>query len=111
MRLILVELNEINFDVVQYYIDSGVSLPSMKHIIDSEMIVTSAESEYKNLEPWIQWVSVYTGKTAEQHKIFRLGDIERYNEKSFFNTIENLKKSVGVVCSMNLKNTFLLNNG
>ena len=57
------------------------------------------------LEPWIQWVSIYTGKFAEQHKIFRLGDIKKYKGTFIFDIIEKLNKSVGVVCSMNLENT------
>ena len=108
MNLILVELNEINFDVVQYYIDSGISLPSMKYIIDSEMIVTSSESEYKNLEPWIQWVSVHTGKEYSEHNVFRLGDFVNSKEKQFFEQVENAGFTVGAISPMNAINN--LNN-
>ena len=38
-------------------------------------IKTRSEQEYELLEPWIQWVSIYTGKTAKEHGVFRLGDI------------------------------------
>ena len=51
MNLILVELNEINFDVVQYYIDKGISLPAMEYMIESGLVITRAESEYDYLEP------------------------------------------------------------
>ena len=42
------------------------------------MLITNSEEEYKLLEPWVQWVSVYTGKRPNDHKIFRLGDIKKY---------------------------------
>ena len=58
------------------------------------------------LEPWIQWVSIYTGKRANEHKIFRLGDIKKYSGDLIFNTIEKLNKSIGLVCSMNVANNF-----
>ena len=61
-RLILVELNEINFDVVKNYIQQNIALPGFKKIIDDGIQVTNAEKEYDNLEPWIQWPSVHFGK-------------------------------------------------
>ena len=63
-RLILVELNEINFDVVKNYIQQNIALPGFKKIIDDGIQVTNAEKEYDNLEPWIQWPSVHFGKIS-----------------------------------------------
>ena len=103
-KLLLIQLNEINFELIKKY-SKNINFNFFNKDFLKKISITDSEKNYELLEPWIQWVSVYTGKTAEQHKIFRLGDVEKYNGKSFFNTIENLKKSVGVVCSMNLKNT------
>ena len=38
-------------------------------------IETESEKKYENLEPWIQWVSFYSGKTYEEHKqmIIKIG--------------------------------------
>lgn len=105
MNLILVELNEINFDVIQYYIDNDISLPAMEKIIESGLVITKAESEYNNLEPWIQWVSVHTGKEYEEHKIFRLGDFVNSNEKQFFEQVEEAGFKVGAISPMNASNT------
>ena len=74
MKLILAELNEINFDAARFYLGNGVFLPGFKKLVDEGLVVTEAESEYKHLEPWIQWPSVHTGKTYDEHKVFRLGD-------------------------------------
>ena len=108
MNLILVELNEINFDVVQYYIDNGVSLPGMKHILESGLVITRAESEYDHLEPWIQWVSVHTGKEYSEHNIFRLGDFVNSKQKQFFEQVEEAGFKVGAISPMNATNK--LNN-
>lgn len=104
MKLILVELNEINFDVVKNYIKDGISIPSMEYIINSELLITESESEYKNLEPWIQWPSVHTGKTYDDHKIFRLGDFVNSKEEQFFEKVEQAGFKVGAVSPMNASN-------
>ena len=62
-KLIFIELNEINFDVINFYIEKGESLPNFKILIEQGIVSTKSESEYQNLEPWIQWPSVHTGKT------------------------------------------------
>ena len=103
-NLILVELNEINFDVVDSYIKKGVSLPALEYIINSGMLITQAELEYENLEPWIQWPSVHTGKEYKDHKVFRLGDFVNSKEEQFFEKIERAGFKVGAISPMNASN-------
>ena len=62
-KVILLELNEINFDAVSFYIKRGKCLPGFKKLIEQGIVETEAEPEYENLEPWVQWPSVHTGKT------------------------------------------------
>ncbi|MDB2448193.1 hypothetical protein N9W93_03520 [Gammaproteobacteria bacterium] len=107
-QLILIELNEINFDAVESYLLKGEQLPGFKHIIDKELLTTNSESEYDLLEPWIQWPSVHTGKTFDEHEVFRLGDIVNAHEEQFFEKIEKAGFSVGAVSPMNAANK--LNN-
>ena len=104
MRLILLQLNEINFDVVKKYIDSGYKLNNFKKILSENFISTSSENEYQNLEPWIQWVSVYTGMPFTEHKIFRLGDIVNHDYEQIFEKIEKAGFKVGAISPMNAKN-------
>lgn len=103
-KLILIELNEINFDVVQFYIDKGEILPGFKSIIQKGLINTIAESEYEHLEPWIQWPSVHTGKTFSDHKVFRLGDFINSTYEQFFEQVEKAGYSVGAISPMNASN-------
>ena len=103
-KLILIELNEINFDVVEYYLSKGAVLEGFQMLLDRGVIVTKSELEYDNLEPWIQWPSVHTGKTFEEHNIFRLGDFVNSPDEQFFEKIENMGFSVGAVSPMNASN-------
>jgi hypothetical protein len=105
MRLLLVELNEINFDVVKLYVDSGESLPGFELLFKNNLKTTSSEDIYENLEPWIQWPSVHTGKKYEEHGVFRLGDIVNFDHKQIFEKVEEAGFSVGAISPMNAKNS------
>ena len=87
-NLTLLELNEINFDYVQWYIENGYSLPGFEWLMQQNPIETFAEHKYEELEPWIQWPSVHTGKTFEEHQVFRLGDIVNTDHRQIFEEIE-----------------------
>lgn len=100
-KLILLSFNELNFDFIRYYLKNK-KYNNFSKIID-KISNTKSEKKYDLLEPWIQWVSIYTGKKAEQHKIFRLGDIVKSNEETIFDKIgENY--SVGAISPMNINN-------
>ena len=74
-KIILLGLNELNFEYIASYCKKGY-LPTFNRLInDYGYTQTTSESEYKLLEPWIQWVTVHTGQTYNEHKVFRLGDI------------------------------------
>ena len=103
-KLVLIQLNELNFDLVKQYFKSN-KLDNLKKI-NKNIIKTSSETEYDLLEPWIQWYSIYTGLRAKQHKVFRLGDVEKnnFNHNQIFEDVENKGFSVGCVAPMNAKN-------
>ena len=103
-NLIFLELNEINFDIVKSYINSGKSLSGFEKIINGKFITTTSENSYDLLEPWIQWASVHTGKTFLEHNLFRLGDVESSSQKQIFEHIESKGFSVGAVSPMNATN-------
>ena len=99
-KLLLIELNEINFDFLQNYIKK-YDLKQLRDIYDLKKLETRSETEYDKLEPWIQWVSVHTGKNYNEHKVFRLGDINKYRGSQIFETIEKMGYSVGAISPMN----------
>ena len=112
LKLLFIQLNEINFDLVDKYllVSKKNKFTNLKIIKNNyESFDTYAEDKYENLEPWIQWVSVNTGKVFNKHNIFRLGDIVNFpNEKQIFEKIENRGFTVGAISPMNTENR--LNN-
>jgi hypothetical protein len=104
-HLILIELNEINFDVVEKYVAADPArFPALKNLLSSPRIRTSSENQYEELEPWIQWASVHTGKTYAEHAIFRLGDIVGSGVPQIFEQLEQAGYTVGAVSAMNAEN-------
>jgi hypothetical protein len=67
-------------------------------------LITNAEQDYDNLEPWIQWPSVHTGKTFNEHQIFRLGDFVNSFDDQIFEKVEREGFSVGAISPMNASN-------
>ncbi len=104
-KTILLGLNELNFDFINYYVNNGL-LPNFKSIFKNNKIIrTRSEKEYNLLEPWIQWATVHTGKDFSQHKVFRLGDIVGRNDLTqIFEEIESKGFSVGAVSPFNAEN-------
>lgn len=104
-RLILLELNEVNFDVVAKYVLSDESrFPSLAKLLSGPRIRTSCEKKYEELEPWIQWASVHTAKSYAEHGVFRLGDMVGSGVLQIFEQLEKAGYSVGAISAMNAEN-------
>lgn len=99
-KLIFIELNELNFDEVKYYV-SKYDLKNFKKLLKFNYQRTLSEKKYNLLEPWIQWVTIHTGLSAKQHKVFHLGDISKLKKKQIFEIIESKGFNVGVISAMN----------
>ena len=108
-KTILLGLNELNFEYIKFYINQGL-LPNFKKIFNLQPpLETVSENEYKLLEPWVQWVTIHSGKSYKEHNIFRLGDIVNNPELSqIFEELEAEGLSVGAVSPFNAENR--LNN-
>ncbi len=104
-KTILLGLNELNFDYIRFYINQGL-LPNFKKIFEIQPpIETVSENDYKLLEPWVQWVTIHTGKTFEEHQVFRLGDIVNNPKISqVFEELEADGLTVGAVSPFNAEN-------
>ena len=102
-RLLLIELNEVNFDVARTYVDR-LGLTAFGRLMAGCAIRTSAESTYDELEPWIQWPSVHSGLTSAEHGVFRLGDIVGTQVPQIFEQVEQMGLRVGCVSPMNTEN-------
>jgi hypothetical protein len=104
-KLFLLELNEINFDVVKIYIKKYKGkYQNLEKLYNLNKLESSSEKKYTEIEPWIQWASVHTGLSFEQHKIYRLGDIVNFKKKQIFELVEEKKFEVGCISPMNTSN-------
>lgn len=103
-KLVFVELNELNFDLVRRYL-STQELPSFRRLLGSfQPVETFGEHKYEELEPWIQWVSAHSGKTYGEHGVFRLGDGAHTDFPQIFETLERQGLRVGAISPMNSRN-------
>ena len=100
-KLIFIALNELNFEAAKLY--NLDNFPNLKKIINNSE-VTFSEKDYEKLEPWIQWLTIYTGLSADEHNVSRLGDVSKKNFKNVFLEIENQGFKVGAIGPMNLNN-------
>lgn len=104
-RVVTLELNELDFELVQRYIDEG-RLPALRRLLAShDLHRTEAEPEYAHLEPWIQWVTAHTGKTFAQHGVFRLGDIVDRDIPQVWDVLERRGLRVAAMSPMNARNS------
>ena len=102
--MIVLALNELNIDFIFGYLAQG-KLPNFAKILNKGVVKTTSEHKYELLEPWIQWATVQTGKTYEEHKVFRLGDIvDRPDLYQIFEDLEKSGLSVGAISPFNADN-------
>jgi hypothetical protein len=103
-QLLFLELNEINFDYVDAYVDGG-RLPNLGRLVRANGVArTVSEQRYEDLEPWIQWVTAHTGLPLAEHGVFRLGDIVNKDLPQIWEQLEGRGLSVGAISPMNAKN-------
>lgn len=101
--MILLEFNELSPALMDTFIDQG-QLPNFKRLRDSSQVfTTNAEEVAPNLDPWIQWVTVHSGLSFDQHGIHHLGDGHKLAVKSLWDLIAAQGKTVWVCGSMNIK--------
>jgi hypothetical protein len=101
--MIVLEFNELSPALMDTFIDQGY-LPNFKRLRDaSQVFTTEAEEVAPNLDPWIQWVTVHSGLSYDEHGIFHLGDGHKLAVKSLWDLIAAEGKTVWVCGSMNIK--------
>ncbi len=74
-NLFIIELNECDFKYFLYG-SKKYNFPLINNFFSSKKKLktyTNDKDEGFNLDPWVQWVSVHTGRLSRDHKIYRLG--------------------------------------
>lgn len=103
-QIVFLGLNEMNFDAVREYIRLGY-LPHFSRFLENHgYYTTTSERDYEHLEPWIQWVTIHTGKSYDEHQVFRLGDFHKSPLPQIWETLEAKGLKVGAISPMNAVN-------
>lgn len=82
-KLLAIHLNEFNCNYLKY----GAKKYKLKYLkklfsLKKTSTFTKDRIQNKNLDPWVQSVSINTGKKSNKHKIFKLG--QKFDDKFFF---------------------------
>ncbi|MGH8706051.1 MAG: hypothetical protein ACREUO_11635 [Burkholderiales bacterium] len=102
--LIFLELNELNFEFAEHYARQG-ALPAFARLFDQHGYArTRSEDVYEQIEPWIQWFTVHTGKSYAEHKVFRLGDGPQAGVAQIWEELARKGLKVGAFSPMNAGN-------
>jgi hypothetical protein len=99
--VIVLEFNELTPELINRFIDEG-DLPAFARLrAESLVCITDAEERAPNLEPWIQWVTVHTGLTYAQHRVFLLGEGAGLAAPRVWDVVADAGKRAWVCGSMN----------
>jgi hypothetical protein len=100
-KLLVLELNELNFEFVEHYAGQG-ALPTFARLIGEHGYArTRSETVYEHIEPWIQWITVHTGKPYGEHGVFRLGDGPQAGLRQIWEELAQRGLKVGAFSPMN----------
>ncbi len=104
MKVLSLELNELNFHYIKGFVDRG-ELPAFARLFAAGRVQeTDAGEVYPELEPWIQWPTIYTGKPYAEHNLFRLGDIAYHDQAQIWDYLEGRGVKIGAISPMNASN-------
>ena len=102
-NVLLLEFNELTPALLERFIAAG-KLPNFAALHQSSQVfVTDAEEESPNLEPWIQWVTVHSGLSFQEHGVFHLGDGPKLDKKQIWDVASDAGKKVWICSSMNTR--------
>ena len=102
-KVILIEFNELTPSLMTRFMADG-NLPNFKRFHgESQVFVTDAEEDGEDLNPWVQWITVHTGLSADEHGVRFLSDGHKLTEKSVWDLLSDVGGRVWVCGSMNAR--------
>ena len=101
-NLLAIHLNEFNFD----YLERGAKkykCKSILKVLNLKKVSTFTKDTRQdyNLDPWVQSVSINTGKPSKKHKIYKLGQRIEKNIGQIWDVLSKKKISCSVYGTMN----------
>lgn len=101
-KVLFVELNEFNPELLDSYAQK-YNYKNLQKLLSLYSTETYTEDTYESdyLEPWVQWVSVHTGKPSSKHQIKHLGDAPDKGDQQIWEKLSDEGVSSGIWGAMN----------
>ncbi|MDN3652414.1 alkaline phosphatase family protein [Thalassotalea ponticola] len=102
-KVILLEFNELCPNLIDKFCAQG-KLPNFSKLAaQSQKFITDASCDVEYLEPWIQWVTLHTGVSCEQHRVYRLGEAQNLQQDSIWDRLSKQGLRSWLCGGMNIK--------
>ena len=100
--MILLEINEFNPDLMAMAA-AELNAANLKWLLSLKRSETTTDDKQERfgLDPWVQWVSIHTGKTSVQHGVQHLGDVPQLEHEQLWETLSKRGLRCGVWGAMN----------
>ena len=74
--MFLLEINEFDPELMQLAATS-LGCKNLQRLLSFQHSQTTTLDQHERfgLDPWVQWVSIHTGKTSAEHGVGHLGDV------------------------------------
>jgi hypothetical protein len=100
-KIIVLEFNELSPTLMDQFINEG-KLPNFKKLRDrSDAYVTLAEEKQEHLEPWIQWPTIHTGLSFNQHQLYLIGEGHKLDKPRIWDLVSKAGHKSIIFGSMN----------
>lgn len=103
-RVIVLEFNELCPKLLYQWMEEG-RLPAFKRLFERSAVFETLadEPEGPNLEPWIQWHSIHTGRPFREHGVFHLTEGSQDQGEDWYRYFQACGRSVASFGSMNVR--------
>jgi hypothetical protein len=99
--VIVLEFNELSPVLTDRFIHEGM-LPNFRKLREeSKCYVTDADGRPPHLEPWIQWTTVHSGMTYQEHGVAQLDEAHKLKQKCVWDLLSDAGYRVWVCGTMN----------
>lgn len=104
MKIFLLELNEFNKDKLAQAAQM-FDLKNIKKVLSWTSYETFTADTYEShfLEPWVQWVSVHTGRPSSEHQVKHLGDSPPSEFSQIWQKLSDAGFTSGIFGAMNAR--------
>ena len=95
-RVLLYELNEVPWRVVDLYVDRRPS-SALARMLDVGFCRTTVNEDHGRLEPWRTWPTFHKSMYMDEHGSYDLGqDVTTFRGENLWETAEKAGRSIGV---------------